>query len=71
MELSQEIIRFMELARTGNEAYASSGEVRARRIALALLDDISGLDDASINGFIDFVRAVQAGDEMVMRKFIA
>jgi hypothetical protein len=57
--LSREFDRFCRLAVRGKNRGASGGEKRARKLAMAVLDEASGLDDQAIEGLITFIRAVQ------------
>ena len=53
---------FVRLARR-RHAGASGGEKRARRLALAVLDDLPGLDDRAVDGLIRFVELVRKSPE--------
>jgi hypothetical protein len=56
---------FIRLAKRGKPGTgASGGELRARRLALAVLNDIPGMDDEAINGFILFIRGLSRDYEM-------
>lgn len=51
---------FIELARRGKPGTgASSGELKARRLALAVLNDIPGLDGSAISGLVKFIDLLQ------------
>jgi hypothetical protein len=53
---------FVRLARRKHPG-ASSGEKRSRRLALALLDNLPGLDDEAIDGMIGFADLVKRAPE--------
>lgn len=57
--LSREFDHFTRIAVRGKNRGASGGEKRARKLALAVLDEAPGLDDSAIEGLITFIRAVQ------------
>jgi hypothetical protein len=51
---------FIKLAKRGKPGTgASGGELRARRLALAVLNDIPGLDTRAITGFCEFIELLQ------------
>ncbi|MCL2647630.1 MAG: hypothetical protein FWD61_11585 [Phycisphaerales bacterium] len=51
-----ELLYFCRLARHGGHDAASTGEQYAHRLATAVLASINTLDDAAIDGLIDFIR---------------
>ena len=51
---------FIRLAKRGKPGTgASGGELRARRLALAVLNDIPGLDQKAITGLVEFIELLQ------------
>lgn len=46
---------FLDLLEHGNCPGASSGELRARRIALTLVHDLPGLDCLAVAGLCEFI----------------
>lgn len=50
------IEHFLDLAKSGGNRMASSGEVRARRLADCVLEHVGGLDDNAFAGLIEFIR---------------
>lgn len=54
---------FLDLAKRGKHPGASSGEKRARRLALAILDNLPGLDDKAITGLVHFMGEAQMRPE--------
>lgn len=55
---------FVRLAKRGKPGTgASGGEVRARRLAMAILDDTPGLDGSAIMGLLHFIELVQRAPE--------
>lgn len=51
---------FLKIARRGRPGTgASSGEVQARRLAIAIVENAPGLDDEAIEGAVEFLRAVR------------
>lgn len=51
---------FIRLAKRGKPGTgASGGELRARRLALAVLNDIPGLDGKAITGLCEFIELLQ------------
>jgi hypothetical protein len=62
---------FIRLAKRGKPGTgASGGELRARRLALAVINDLQGMDDEAISGFIEFIRGIQRGGEQLARELI-
>lgn len=51
---------FLELARKGQHKFASGGEVRAAKLAEALLDYAPGLDQEAADGLREFARLAHA-----------
>lgn len=58
---------FLDLLHAGNHPGASSGELRARRIAMTLVRDLPGLDAMAIDGLIDFARLCSCAPETAER----
>jgi hypothetical protein len=55
---------FLRLAKRGKpNTGASGGELRARRLALAVLDNIPGLDDDAVAGLVQFIALAKAEPE--------
>ncbi len=54
--ISSELAHFTDLVRHGRFPGASSGEIRAAKLAEVALDEIGGLDEKAQDGFIQFVR---------------
>lgn len=54
---------FLRLALRGRHPGSSGGEKRARRLALALLDNVPGLDGDAIVGMVHFLAEVQKHPE--------
>jgi hypothetical protein len=55
---------FVRLAKRGKpNTGASSGELRARRLALAILDNLPGLDDRATSGLLAFIELVKQSPE--------
>ena len=62
---------FIRLAKRGKPGTgASGGELRARRLALSVINDLQGLDDEAIAGLIEFIRGIQRGGEQLARELI-
>jgi hypothetical protein len=61
--MKPELLRFWSMASTGEQSWASSGEVRAYRLAQAVIDNIGGLDDGAAAGFLEFIRLVRIQGE--------
>lgn len=58
---------FLDLLEHGNCPGASSGELRARRIALTLVRDLPGLDGQAVDGLIEFCRLCASAPETAER----
>lgn len=54
---------FVDLALRGRNSGASSGELRARRLATFVLDNVPSLDDLAIDGLIKFIRGAKGCPE--------
>jgi hypothetical protein len=46
---------FIQLAQRGEFRGASGGEVRANKLALAVLENVPGLDQDAVSGLIEFI----------------
>jgi hypothetical protein len=55
---------FLKLAQRGSHPGASSGEVRAHRLALVVLEHAHGLDGQALDGLCEFARVVSADRRM-------
>jgi len=53
----RELSRFIELARRGGHAGASGGEVKAFKLATAILEYAPGLDQEALDGAAAFIKA--------------
>ena len=61
MEFNQEAVdHFTRLALRGKHGGCSSGEERAHRIALVILEHAGGLDEKALVGMAEFARLVGA-----------
>lgn len=61
---------FIRLAKRGKPGTgASGGELAARRLAIAIVKDVPGLDDMAIAGLIEFIRGTQR-DRMAAQDLI-
>lgn len=54
---------FVRLAKRGKYPAASGGENRARRLAVAFLDNLPGLDGSALLGAMEFAEMVQGSPE--------
>jgi hypothetical protein len=61
MDFDQQALdHFTDLARRGKHGGCSSGEERARKIALVILEYAGGLDEKALIGLAEFARVVSA-----------
>lgn len=56
----KDVSYFLSLAKVGGHSYASSGEIKARKLLQAMTVDAPGLDDRAMNGAAEFLRMVAA-----------
>ncbi len=61
---SEDVKHFVDLAARGKHPGSSGGEKRARRLAVAVLENLPGLDDSAIAGLLEFVRCVQTSPSL-------
>lgn len=55
---------FVRLAFKGRQATASGGERRAHRLAVAIIDNLPGLDELATDGLVEFLKGVKASPEL-------
>jgi hypothetical protein len=59
---------FLDLAHKGRLlAVASTGEKRARRLAVAIINDTPGLDDLALDGLIEFATRAKLSPTLAAR----
>ena len=66
-QIDPSLDHFIDLAFQGRRDGSSGGEKRARRIALALLENLPGLDASAIHGLKLFADLVQRQPETLRR----